>query len=91
MELGGNAPFIVFDDADIPVAVNALMLSKFRNAGQACIASNRIFVQSGIYDKFTAAVVEKAATLKCGDGFTDGSTCGPLINAAGLKKVCYNY
>eukprot|EP00981_Chlorochromonas_danica_P000970 scaffold233_cov174-Ochromonas_danica.AAC.10 len=88
LELGGNAAFIVFDDADLDIAVQALMLSKFRNAGQACIASNRVFVQQGVYKKFadrlSAAVV---ANLRCGYGFDAATTVGPLINAQGLNKV----
>jgi succinate-semialdehyde dehydrogenase / glutarate-semialdehyde dehydrogenase len=87
LELGGNAPFIVFDDADLEVAVKALIASKFRNAGQACIASNRIFVQENIYEKFSAALVQKVETLKVGHGTDPNTHIGPLINQAGLKKV----
>eukprot|EP01040_Poterioochromonas_malhamensis_P003096 gene3096-3293_t len=87
LELGGNAPFIVFDDCDIDVAVNALMFAKFRNAGQACIASNRILVQEGIYHQFAEKLTEAASRLKCGDGFDPFHTVGPLINEKGVAKV----
>lgn len=88
LELGGNAPFIVFDDADLDVAVAALMSSKFRNAGQACIASNRVFVQDGVYDKFAQMLADKVSkTLKCGNGMDAGTSIGPLINQQGLAKV----
>ena len=88
LELGGNAPFIVFDDADLNQAVNALMFAKFRNAGQACIAANRVLVQEKVYDEFShllAAAVKKS--LKVGHGMHAESTMGPLINQAGLRKV----
>jgi succinate-semialdehyde dehydrogenase/glutarate-semialdehyde dehydrogenase len=88
LELGGNAPFIVFDDADLNQAVNALMFAKFRNAGQACIAANRVLVQEKVYDEFShllAAAVNKS--LKVGHGMHGESTMGPLINQAGLRKV----
>ena len=88
LELGGNAPFIVFDDSDVDVAVNALMMAKFRNAGQACIASNRILVQEGIYDKFAEKLTQATSRLKCGDGFDPAHTVGPLINDKGLSKAC---
>ena len=87
MELGGNAPFIVFDDADLDRAVAGAMASKFRNAGQTCVCANRIYVQDGVYDAFAeklAAVVKK---LKVGAGTETGVTVGPLINAAAVKKV----
>lgn len=87
LELGGNAPFIVFDDADLHVALNALMNSKFRNAGQTCISSNRILVQEGVYEKFAKMVSEKVAELVCGNGLDKGVTLGPLINDQGLLKV----
>jgi len=87
MELGGNAPFIVFEDADIDVAVRALMAAKFRNAGQACIAANRILVQRPIMDRFTEALSKKVNGLKTGDGMTPGISMGPLINSKGLSKV----
>ena len=86
--MGGNAPFIVFDDADLDVALNALMAAKFRNAGQACIASNRIFVQEGVYDKFADMMTKAVKGIVTGDGFGAGVNMGPLINGAGLAKVC---
>lgn len=87
LELGGNAPFIVFDDADLDQALIALMQSKFRNAGQACIASNRILVQRGVYDQFAQMVTDAVRKLQVGPGMQADSTVGPLINAAGLNKV----
>ncbi len=87
LELGGNAPFIVFDDADLDLALTALMAAKFRNAGQACIASNRILVQEGVYDKFAAMLTAAAGNLVTGDGFHDATHMGPLINQGGLDKV----
>ena len=87
LELGGNAPFIVFEDADLDVALNALMASKFRNAGQACIASNRILVQESIYDKFSELVVKRVQSLRLGYGMDADVTIGPLINEKGLHKV----
>jgi succinate-semialdehyde dehydrogenase/glutarate-semialdehyde dehydrogenase len=86
MELGGSAPFIVFDDADLEVAANALIASKFRNNGQVCIASNRILVQEKVYEEFANIVTQKVAAIKVGDGFRD-VMLGPLINAQGLAKV----
>jgi Aldehyde dehydrogenase family len=76
LELGGNAPFIVFDDADVDVAVKALINTKFRNAGQACIASNRILVQEGIYDAFTELLVKKVSGMKIGNGMDREVTIG---------------
>nr|WP_254055060.1 NAD-dependent succinate-semialdehyde dehydrogenase [Kiloniella sp. EL199] len=87
MELGGNAPFIVFDDADLDAAVEGAMMSKFRNAGQTCVCSNRILVQEGVYDAFAKKLVEKTATLKVAPGIEDGAQQGPLINAAASSKV----
>jgi succinate-semialdehyde dehydrogenase/glutarate-semialdehyde dehydrogenase len=87
LELGGNAPFIVFDDADIDAAVEGAMISKYRNAGQTCVCANRIYVQAGVYDAFAAKLAEKVGTLKVGNGFADGVTTGPLIDAQGLAKV----
>lgn len=88
LELGGNAPFIVFNSADISKAVAGLMASKYRNAGQTCVSANRIYVQSGIYDQFTAALAaEMKKSLKVGDGFKDGVTVGPLINDKAAAKV----
>lgn len=87
LELGGNAPFIVFDDADIEAAVAGAMSAKFRNAGQTCVCANRIYVQDGIYDAFAAAFVERVKALKVGDGRMAGVEIGPLINADGVAKV----
>ena len=87
MELGGNAPFIVFDDADIDAAVAGAMISKYRNAGQTCVCSNRIFVQNGIYDTFVEKLVSKAKAMAVGDGMQDGVVLGPLINAKAAKDV----
>lgn len=87
LELGGNAPLIVFDDADIEIAVAGVMLSKFRNAGQTCVCANRILVQRSIYPRFTARLLEAVATLKTGDGFAPDSTIGPLINSRAVEKV----
>ncbi|WP_256849696.1 NAD-dependent succinate-semialdehyde dehydrogenase [Pantoea sp. Fr-CA_6] len=87
LELGGNAPLIVFDDADIEIAVAGGMLSKFRNAGQTCVCANRILVQRSIYPRFTARLLEAVATLKVGDGFAPDSTIGPLINSRAVEKV----
>ncbi|MEN4977212.1 NAD-dependent succinate-semialdehyde dehydrogenase [Erwinia billingiae] len=87
LELGGNAPLIVFDDADLDIAISGVMMSKFRNAGQTCVCANRILVQRTIYPRFAARLLEEVAKLKVGDGFADGSTIGPLINAAAVSKV----
>lgn len=87
MELGGNAPFIVFDDADLDTAVAGAIASKYRNAGQTCVCANRFYVQSGIYDAFVEKFAEKVAALKVGDGVADGTEVGPLINSAAMEKV----
>jgi succinate-semialdehyde dehydrogenase/glutarate-semialdehyde dehydrogenase len=87
LELGGNAPFIVFDDADLDAAVAGAIISKFRNSGQTCVCANRIFVQAGIYDAFAAKLAKAVQQLKTGDGMTPGITQGPLINQAALDKV----
>lgn len=87
LELGGNAPLIVFDDADLEIAVAGVMVSKFRNAGQTCVCANRILVQRGISERFSARLLEEVAKLKVGDGFAEGSTLGPLINQAAVSKV----
>ncbi|WP_170334614.1 NAD-dependent succinate-semialdehyde dehydrogenase [Ruegeria arenilitoris] len=87
MELGGNAPFIVFDDADLDAAVEGAMLCKFRNNGQTCVCANRIYVQAGVYDAFAAKLKAAVEALKVGDGLTDGTTTGPLINADAVAKV----
>ena len=87
MELGGNAPFIVFDDADLEEAVKGAMVCKYRNTGQTCVCANRILVQDGIHDRFLARFREAVAGLKVGNGMEDGITQGPLINADALAKV----
>ncbi len=87
LELGGNAPFIVFDDADLDAAVQGAMLSKYRNAGQTCVCANRLLVQEGVYDKFAEKLAAAVAKLKVGDGAEVGVTTGPLINKAAVKKV----
>ncbi|ORM50979.1 succinate-semialdehyde dehydrogenase (NADP(+)) [Pantoea conspicua] len=87
LELGGNAPLIVFNDADIEIAVAGVMISKFRNAGQTCVCANRILVQRDIYPQFSTRLLEAVATLKVGDGFTPGTTIGPLINDRAVEKV----
>jgi succinate-semialdehyde dehydrogenase/glutarate-semialdehyde dehydrogenase len=87
MELGGNAPFIVFDDADLDAAVAGAMLSKYRNNGQTCVCANRIYVQAGVYDAFAAKLGAAVAGMKVGDGLEAGTDLGPLINAAALEKI----
>jgi succinate-semialdehyde dehydrogenase / glutarate-semialdehyde dehydrogenase len=87
LELGGNAPFIVFDDADIDSAVNGAMASKYRNAGQTCVCANRIYVQEGVYDEFVEKFAAKVQALKVGNGFEEGVTQGPLIEDAAVQKV----
>lgn len=87
LELGGNAPFIVFDDADIELAIAGVMVSKFRNGGQTCVCANRILVQRGIYDQFAARLVAETKKLQVGDGFAAGTQIGPLINKAAVEKV----
>ncbi|TCZ53939.1 NAD-dependent succinate-semialdehyde dehydrogenase [Roseicella aquatilis] len=87
MELGGNAPFIVFDDADLDAAVQGAMASKYRNTGQTCVCANRILVQEGVYDAFAAKLKAAVEALKVGDGFEPDVTQGPLINADAVKKV----
>ncbi|MCR9085163.1 MAG: NAD-dependent succinate-semialdehyde dehydrogenase [Rhodobacteraceae bacterium] len=87
MELGGNAPFIVFDDADLDAAVTGAMASKYRNAGQTCVCANRIYAQAGIHDAFVAKLAEAIAGLQVGDGLADGITIGPLINPKAVEKV----
>ncbi len=87
MELGGNAPFIVFDDADLDAAVVGAMASKYRNTGQTCVCANRILVQDGVYDAFAAKLKAAVEALKVGNGMEDGVTQGPLINADAVAKV----
>ena len=87
LELGGNAPFIVFDDADLDAAVQGAMVSKYRNAGQTCVCANRLLVQEGVYDAFAEKLAAAVKKLKVGDGAEDGVTTGPLINKAAVAKV----
>lgn len=87
LELGGNAPFIVFDDADLDAAVEGAVIAKFRNNGQTCVCANRIYVQAGVYDAFACKLAAKVATLPTGNGFDQGIVFGPLIDAAAVAKV----
>jgi len=87
LELGGNAPFIVFDDADLDSAVEGAWASKYRNAGQTCVCANRFYVQEGVYDAFVEKFAAKVATAKVGNGFDDGVNQGPLIEPSALDKV----
>jgi len=87
LELGGNAPFIVFDDADLDSAVEGALASKYRNAGQTCVCANRLYAQEGIYDAFIAKLAEKAKGIKVGNGFEAGVSQGPLIDDAAIAKV----
>jgi succinate-semialdehyde dehydrogenase/glutarate-semialdehyde dehydrogenase len=86
LELGGNAPFIVFDDADLDAAVDGAMVSKFRNAGQTCVCANRIYVQDKVYDAFVRKLADRVESLNVTDGFEDGAAVGPLINQAAVSK-----
>ncbi|WP_372877350.1 NADP-dependent succinate-semialdehyde dehydrogenase [Pseudomonas sp.] len=87
LELGGNAPFIVFDDADLDAAVEGALASKYRNAGQTCVCANRLYVQDGVYDAFAEKLMVAVAKLKIGNGLDDGITTGPLIDAKAVAKV----
>jgi succinate-semialdehyde dehydrogenase/glutarate-semialdehyde dehydrogenase len=87
LELGGNAPFIVFDDADLERAVEGALIAKYRNAGQTCVCVNRFLIQDGIYAAFVSRLVERVAEFKVGDGFASGVTHGPLINERAVSKV----
>lgn len=87
LELGGNAPFIVFEDANINAAVEGAMIAKFRNAGQTCVCANRIYVHDSIYEQFTAKLIDRVRKLKVGNGLADGTQMGPLINDAAVNKV----
>ena len=87
LELGGNAPLIVFDDADLDLAIAGAMASKYRNAGQTCVCANRLFVQDGIYDEFARRLTEASAAMKVGDGLEEGVEQGPIIDDQGLAKV----
>jgi len=87
LELGGNAPFLIFDDADIEMAVAGVMASKFRNAGQTCVCANRILVQSGVYDALADRLAQAIATLRVGDGLAKGMTIGPMIDSTAIAKI----
>ena len=87
LELGGNAPFIVFDDADLDAAVEGAMVSKYRNAGQTCVCANRIYVQAGVYDAFAEKLAARVSAMKVGDGLEAGVNTGPMIDANALAKV----
>ncbi|QYZ69571.1 NAD-dependent succinate-semialdehyde dehydrogenase [Neotabrizicola shimadae] len=87
LELGGNAPFIVFDDADVDAAVEGAIIAKFRNNGQTCVCANRIYVQAGVYDVFAEKLAARLSTLQTGDGFAPGVTFGPLIDGKAVQKV----
>jgi succinate-semialdehyde dehydrogenase/glutarate-semialdehyde dehydrogenase len=87
LELGGNAPFIVFDDADIDSAVEGAMISKYRNAGQTCVCANRLYVQDGVYDRFIEKLAAKVKTIKVGNGFEAGVNQGPMIDEQALAKI----
>ena len=87
LELGGNAPFIVFDDADLDDAVRGAMISKYRNNGQTCVCANRIYVQEGVYDEFSAKLAEAVSNMKVGDGLAEGTTAGPMIDMKAVEKV----
>jgi succinate-semialdehyde dehydrogenase / glutarate-semialdehyde dehydrogenase len=87
LELGGNAPFIVFDDADIEMAIKGAIASKYRNAGQTCVCANRILVQDGVYDAFSKRLAEVTGAMKVGSGFEQGTAIGPLIDMKAVKKV----
>jgi succinate-semialdehyde dehydrogenase/glutarate-semialdehyde dehydrogenase len=86
-ELGGNAPFIVFDDADLDLAISGVLASKFRNGGQTCVCANRILVQSGIYERFAERLAAEAAKIVVGNGLDQGVTMGPMINEAAVNKI----
>src|SRR3712207_6449356 len=87
LELGGHAPFVVFDDADLDLAVEGAIASKFRNGGQTCVCANRILVQAGIYDAFAERLANRVAHMKVGAGTDDGVVIGPMINAAAIDKI----
>jgi succinate-semialdehyde dehydrogenase/glutarate-semialdehyde dehydrogenase len=87
LELGGNAPFIVFDDADLDAAVDGLMAGKFRNGGQTCVSPNRVFVQDGVHDRFVEKLAARIAALKVGPASDEGSQIGPMINAKAVEKI----
>ncbi len=88
LELGGNAPFVVFGDADIDLAIDGVLASKFRNGVQTCVCANRMYVQADIYDAFAKKLVSRTKALSVGDGFSDGVEIGPMINEASMKHRC---
>jgi len=88
MELGGNAPFIVFNDADLDAAVQGALISKYRNAGQTCVCSNRLIIQSGVYDEFAEKLQSAVSALKVGNGADEGVNVGPLIDEKAATTVC---
>jgi succinate-semialdehyde dehydrogenase / glutarate-semialdehyde dehydrogenase len=87
LELGGNAPLIIFDDADLDTAIDTAMVAKFRNCGQSCVAANRLYLQSGIYDRFVEAFAARIKAMRFGDGFGEDIDIGPLIDTAAVEKV----
>src|SRR6185437_8304089 len=87
LELGGNAPFIVFDDADLDAAVAGLIVSKFRNGGQTCVCPNRVYVQAGVYERFAALLTERVQALKVGPASDVATQIGPMINARAVDKI----
>jgi succinate-semialdehyde dehydrogenase/glutarate-semialdehyde dehydrogenase len=87
MELGGNAPFVVFDDADLEAALDGAMIAKMRNAGEACTAANRIYVQAGIHDAFAEGMARRMAALKVGPGVQSATECGPMITRKAVQKI----
>jgi succinate-semialdehyde dehydrogenase/glutarate-semialdehyde dehydrogenase len=87
MELGGNAPFLVFDDADVDAAIEGAMVSKFRNNGQTCVCTNRFYVQDGVYDEFVAKLAARVKAMKIGYGMDEGTVVGPLIDEGAVAKV----
>ena len=87
LELGGNAPFIVFDDADLDAAVEGAIVCKYRNAGQTCVCANRLYVQAGVYDAFAEKLKKRVSEMKVGDGFSDGVALGPMIEMSSVEKV----
>ena len=87
MELGGNAPFLVFDDADVDAAIDGAMISKFRNGGQTCVCTNRFYVQDGVYDAFVEKLAKRVSAMKVGYGMDAGTEVGPLIDEKAVEKV----
>ncbi|MCG3102314.1 aldehyde dehydrogenase family protein, partial [Enterobacter sp. DRP3] len=87
LELGGNAPFIVFDDAELEAAVDGLMAAKFRNGGQTCVSPNRVYVQAGVYDAFAAKLAARVAALKVAPATDPAAQIGPMINARAVDKI----